>query len=108
DAAQLEHGEEIRVGELVLEAEPDHLELGERDVTLERDERQPASAEECLQVRPRRENALGRDVRATVEDVVEYLEPEVGLRDLVDLGEGEGESQPYPRGVLPDRAPFVA
>src|SRR3989441_12500556 len=37
DATQLEHGEEIRVGELVLEAEAEHMEVGEREVALERD-----------------------------------------------------------------------
>ena len=83
------------------------MEVGERDPTFERDEREPAGAEQRLEVRPGREDALRGDVRATVQDLVEDLEPEMGLRDLVDLGEGKSEPQPRPGGVLTDRAPLV-
>src|SRR5206468_10477151 len=75
DAAQLEHGEEIRVGELVLEAEAEHVEVGEREVALERDQREPARAQQGLQVGPGGVGALGGHLAAAVERVVEDLEP---------------------------------
>src|SRR2546429_323902 len=75
-APQLEHGEEVRVGELVLEAHADDVEVGEREVALEGDERETVRAEERLQVGPRRVGALGRHLGAPVQDVVQDLEPE--------------------------------
>src|SRR5206468_4846682 len=57
DAAQLEHGEEIRVGELVLEAEAEHVEVGEREVALERDQREPARAQQGLDRKSTRLNS---------------------------------------------------
>jgi hypothetical protein len=41
NAAQLEHGQEIRVRELVLQAEAHDVEVAQRRVALERHERQP-------------------------------------------------------------------
>jgi len=42
--AQLEHGEQVRVRQLVLEAETDDLEVPQGQVALERHQRQPALA----------------------------------------------------------------
>jgi hypothetical protein len=108
DAPQLEHGEEVRVGELVLEAEAHDVEGPEREVALERHEREPARAQQGLQVRPGGVDALGGHVGPAVQDVVENLEAEVGLGDLVDLREREGEAEADGAGVLVDRPPLVA
>src|SRR3989475_10272460 len=85
DATQLEHGEEIRVGELVLEAEAEHVEVGEREVALERDQREPARAQQGLQVGPGGVGALGGHLAAEVERVVEGTEAYVGMRDLAEF-----------------------
>jgi hypothetical protein len=74
---------------------------------LERHERESASPEQRLHIRPWREHALGGDIRAAVQDLVEDLKPEMRLGDLVDLGEGKGESQPHSLEVLPDGASLV-
>ena len=88
DAAELEHGEQVRVRELVLQAHADDMKIDERRVALEGHERQPARAQQRLHVGPGRIDALRRDVGSPVEDIVEDLETQVGLRDLVDLGKG--------------------
>ena len=64
----------------------------QRRVGLERHQRQAARAQLRLEVEPRRVDALGGDVGAAVQEVVEDLQPEMRLRDLVDLGKGEGDA----------------
>jgi hypothetical protein len=108
DAAEIEHREEVRVGELVLQAEADHVEVGERQMALERDERKPARAQEGLEVGPGGIDALGRDLRPSVQHVVEDLDAEVRLGDLVHLGEREREAEADRGQVLPDGAALVA
>src|SRR5579875_3250139 len=105
---ELEHGEQVRVGELVLEAEADHVEVREREPALERDERQSPRAQERLEVGPGRVDALGGHVRAAIQDLVEDLEAEVGLGDLVDLRERERKPQRRALEVLADGTPLVA
>ena len=77
DAPQLEHGEEVGVRELVLEAEANDVEVDERQVTLERDEREAPGAEQRFQVRPGGVDPFGGHVGTPVQDVVENLEAEV-------------------------------
>ena len=93
DAAELEHGEQVRVGELVLQAEADDVEVARaaRWLSSETSGR-PRRAQQRLHVEPRRVDALGGDVGAAVQDVVEDLQPEVRLRDLVDLGKARARS----------------
>ena len=59
-------------------------------------------------VEPRRVDALAVDVGASIEEVVEDLQTEMRLRDLVDLGKGERETQPHGLRVLANRAALVA
>src|SRR5439155_1810046 len=86
--------------------ESDDVEVAERGVALERHEQQVARAEQRLHVRPGGVGALGSDVGPPVQDVVEDLQPEVRLRDLVDLRKREREAQPG--AVLAYGTPLVA
>ncbi len=92
-AAQLEHGQQVGVRQLVLQAEADHVEVAQRECALQRDERQAAGAQQGLEIGPGRVDALRGDVLPAIQDVVQDLQPEVGLGDLVDLGEGEREAE---------------
>ena len=92
NAAQIEHGEDVRVGELELEREAHHVELGELPSALERHERQPARAELGLHVDPRRVTALGQRARIVVQDFVEDLEAEVAHPDVVDVWKREANA----------------
>jgi hypothetical protein len=58
DAAEVDHGEQVRVAHLVLEAEPDHVELGQRRERFEPVQRQAVGAQLGLEVEPRGERAF--------------------------------------------------
>ena len=106
--AQVEHGENVGVGELVLEAEADDVELAEGSERLERDERLAVLAQQRFEVDPGGVGALRVDVGAPIEQIVEDLQPGMGLGDLVDLRKGKGEAQGDVARVLADRATLVA
>jgi hypothetical protein len=108
NAPEVQHREDVRVRQLVLQAEADDLKIAERGRRLERCERQTAGAELGFHVDPGCMDALAVDVRPSVQDIVEDLQAEVGLRDLVHLGEGEGEAQADARRIFPNRASLVA
>jgi hypothetical protein len=84
------------------------VKVGERDVALERDQRQVARAEQRLEVGPGGVDALGGDIGTAIQDLVEDLQADVGLRDLVDLGKSECEAQARRPEVLANRTPLVA
>ncbi len=52
DPAQFEHHQDVRVGELVLEGEADDVEGGKRPLRFQGAEREAASAQLGLHVRP--------------------------------------------------------
>ncbi len=60
DAAQVEHGQNVGVTNLVLKAEADQIELRERRESLQAVERKPALAEQGFEIEPRGEGALRR------------------------------------------------
>jgi len=63
---------------------------------------------EGFEVGPRRGGTLGCDVVRPVEDVVEDLQPEVGLGDLVDVGKREGDADGRSGDVFVDAPPLVS
>jgi hypothetical protein len=107
-AAEVEHGQEIGVGELVLETEPDDVELAQRRVGFDRDQGMARRAQHRLEVDPRRVDAFGVHIRAPVQQVVEQLQTGMRLRDLVDLGKGEGDAQRDAGRILAHAAELVA
>jgi len=102
DSPEVEHGQDVRVGQLVLQREPDKVESRERRARLEGREPQPAGAQPGLHVRPWGVDALGTDVRVGVQDGVEDLEPQVGHPHLVGVGKGQGDAQAA-SGAVPAR-----
>ena len=111
DPAQIEHHQNVRVGEFVLEGEADDVEGGKRPLRLQGAEGQSAAAQLRLHVRPGGVAALAGDLRQPVQDGVEDLEAEVGHPDLIGVGEGEGKAEAAGLRVFPDGidlAPGVA
>jgi hypothetical protein len=58
DAGQVEHVHDVRVGELRLEREPQEVEVADRPVAVDREQRDARRAHPGLEVRPRREDPL--------------------------------------------------
>ena len=108
DPAELEHVEDVREGEFVLEREAHDVERGERAARLEADERQPVLAQLRLHVRPGTEDPLEGQVRLVVDHLVEDLGAEVAHPDVVDIGEGERHPRRDPRVRLLDHLEALA
>ena len=90
-AAEVEHAEDVGIGQLELQGEAHHVEVAERARALQRHQRQRAGAELRLQVDPGRITALGQGPRIVVEQLVEDLEAEVAHPDVVDVGESQAD-----------------
>ena len=108
DAAEVEHGEDVRVRQLVLQAEADDVELVERRVRLERDQRMVVLAQDRLEVEPGSVGAFGVDVVAPVQQIVEQLQAGMRLSDLVDFGKAERDAELHGARILAHGAELVA
>ena len=100
--AQVQHRQHVRVGQLVLKREADHVEVGDRRGGLQRDQRQAAGAQLGLAVEPGGEDPLARDPVRLVEDAVEDLRAEVRHPDLVRVRERQADAGAHGRRVLAD------
>ena len=100
DPRQVQDGQHVGVGQLVLQREADHVELAHRRRRLQRHQRQPARAQLGLAVEPGREHALAGEPVGLVEDAVQDLRPQVRHPDLVDVGEGQADPGGHRRRVL--------
>ena len=90
DPAEVEHRQDVRVADLVLEREPDDVEPVQRRERLQAVERERVVAERLLEVGQRGEDALAGPV-AGVHQAVEHLEPVVAHAQRVGVGEGQAE-----------------
>ncbi len=88
-AREVDAVEDVRVHELGREVERDQVELTRRAVRVDREQRQLVTAQQRLEIEPRRVRALGDRVVALVQDLVEDLQPLVGQTDLVGIGVDE-------------------
>ena len=108
DAAQVEHGQDVRVRELELKREPDYVEVREGSPALERHQRQPPGGELGLKVDPRRVATLGQRARVVVEDLVEDAIAQVAHADVVDIGKGQADAGLHGAPVLAAAAVLTA
>ena len=97
DAREVEHVEDVRVGQLVLEGEAEEVEIAEGVVRLEAPEGRALASHLRLHVEPGGEGALAEHVVLGVEEVVEDAEAHVRHADVVGVGVGEGDA--YDGGV---------
>ena len=90
-AGEVEHGEDVGVELLVGEREGEDVEPADRVAGFEAEEGDGVALHHLLEVAPGAVDALGEQVVALVDEVVEDHEAEVGATELVDIGEGEGD-----------------
>ena len=88
-AGKIDAVDEVRVGQLGREVEGDDVELAGRFVGVDREQRQPLTAQELFHVDPGGVGAVGSGIRAFVDDLVEDLESGVGQPDFVGVRVGE-------------------
>ena len=100
-AAELEHRENVGVGQLELQRKADDVEVAERSRALERHQKLAVGQELALHVHPRRVTTLGERARVVVQDLVENPEAEMAHPDVVDVRERQAHAR---RG----RAPVLA
>ena len=108
DPAELEHREDVRRRQLVLQREADDVERRERRAALQRRQRQALRAQQPEHVAPGHERPLGGDAVEVVEQRVEDPEAEVGHPDFVEVGERERDAQPDVLGGLDALIDFAA
>ena len=108
---QVEHGEQVRVGQFVAEGKPQEVELGGGTPRFQGGQRESPPPEMFLHVPPGREDPLAERPRAVVQDLMQEEDPEVGHPDLVHVGKPEEDADPriLPGDAgRPDLAPAVA
>ncbi len=85
-AGQVEHLEDVGVGQLVLQGEAPERCVAHGGAAFEAPQRHVAGAHEAGHVGPGAVGTLGRRRRLVVDAGVEELQPGVGDPDLVDVG----------------------
>ena len=108
DAGQIERGEHVGVELLVRQAEPEHVEIGQRMAGLQAVERDARIAHRGQHVHPRRVGALGQHVGLRVDAVVQDRHAQVRHAQIVDIR--EDQRQPVGRGlpIFDDAVVFAA
>ena len=99
DPGQVEHGQDVGVIELILEGEPHHVELGQRNVGVAGAERLSGLTQGLLHVGPGREHEVHEYPRHAAQKRVQDPQAGVGHPDLVEVGVGE-EDLEVPRRRL--------
>jgi hypothetical protein len=108
NARQVEHVEDVGVGELVAEREADDVELFQGMTRLQTEEGESGGAHLRLHIRPGGIDTLRQEIRLGVEDIVEDGQPQVGHADVVDVGIGQGKAYRCGLPVLHDGVPLAA
>jgi hypothetical protein len=108
DPGEVEHREDVRVGEFVAQGESEEVERPGGSPRFKRRERQPGGAQMLLVVGPWGEDAVAKGPGPRGEDLAQKQDPEVRHPDLVHVGKGEQHAHarfvPRDRG----RADFAA
>jgi hypothetical protein len=108
DATQVQHLQDVGVGELELQREAHDVEVAQRPPRLEREQRHLVLAELRLHVGPHRVAALGQELRVRVDEPVQDLVAKVAHPDLVHVGEAEEDAAADRVPVLVDLAGLAA
>ena len=107
DSCEVEHIQHIRVDHLVLQRETEEIKICNRTTALKREKRNSPRAHLLLHIDPRRIDALCRDVRTAVQNLIENGKPEIAHADLIDIGQCERNSTVNRRPILMHGIPFT-
>ena len=91
DAAEVEHGQDVGVADLVLQAEADQVEVAQRREGFQAVERQAGAAQLGLEIEPRREGPFAGPLRIVVHDRVQDLQAVMAHAERVGVGKGQAE-----------------
>src|SRR5207302_3697497 len=91
NAAQVEHGEDIGVTNLVLQAEADQVEIAQWRERLQAAQRQAMAAQLPFEIEPGGKGPLARPLRIVVHDAVEHLQAVVAHAERVGVRKGQAE-----------------
>ena len=105
-AREVEHVQDVRVVELRLEREAEHVEVGRGRERLGRKEGDARLAHLRLEVDPGGIDALAGEVGPAVDDLVQDLQSRVAHPDLVGVGEGQCQRDLGLRKVLAGDVPL--
>ena len=89
DAGQIQHGQNVGIGQLVLQGEAHCVKGGERVLALHGVERQAKAFHLSLHIQPWHESALTPPVFAAVEQLIENLFTEEGHAHLIGVRKAE-------------------
>ena len=73
NTAKVQHGQDVGIGQFVLEAEADNLKGRQRPVGFKGDNRQMVLAELLLHVQPRCVDALRLNIGTIIEQIIQNL-----------------------------------
>ena len=108
DAAEVEHGQNVRIADLVLQTEAEEVEVAQRREGFQAVQRQPGLAQHGLEIDPRGEGAFAGPLRIVVHQRVEDLQAVVAGADGIGVGEAEAQAAAHPAMVLGDAVEFAA
>ena len=108
NSAEVEHREDVRVADLVLQREAEDVVLAQRRERFEAIERQVFLAEDRLEVEPGSERPLAGPLRVVVHDRVEDLQAVMAHAERVGVGEAEGDLAANGAVVLGDAVELAA
>ena len=107
-AAEIEHRQDVRVADLVLQAETEQIEVLQRRVRLQAVERQPVVAQHFLEIEPRREGAFAGPLRVVVHDRIKHLQTVMARAQRIGVGERQAEFAAHLAMILDDAVEFAA
>ena len=99
DPAQVEHRQDVGVADLVLEREPQHVELAKRRERLQAVQRQALFPQSGLEVGQRREGALARPA-VSVHQAVQDLKPVMAHTQRIGVRESQANGPIHGAMVL--------
>ncbi len=103
---QVEHVENVAVGEFVLQGKADDVETPEGLVRFEGGQRLAGGAQLRFQVGPGGESALGGRPIEAIDDVVQDGEAEMAHPHFVDIGKSQRQRDLGLLGTFADAPPF--
>ena len=98
NSGEIECVEHVRVSELGRKRQPENIEIPHRPVTIDGELRNTVFSHQFLEIGPHRVGALGENIFATVENLIEDLHSLIGGADFVSIGIHQ---RPPHRGVFP-------
>ncbi len=90
DAGQIQHCEHVGIKLFVGQAKADHVKVEQPMTRLQTVQRDGISAHQRFKIWPGAINALGKQIRTFVDQVVEHHQAQIAAAQLINIGKGQG------------------